>query len=156
MACSLPSRGCYASDKESSPIRCAKEQLAEASGSEWYSVRIPEVMLTTGDDSSITVTRSDGKMCSHKRRTARRIQVKRWTIEVQRERDTIRHSVSAVGGTPVVLVVLITCISFSQEDNTGIGLRGQKLLCLFLHRTFQLVGVWSRFLSRGEPGTTFL
>ena len=130
MACSLPSRGCHASDKESSPIRCAKEQLAEVSGSEWYSVRVPEVMLATGDDSSITVTcfdRSDGKMCSHKRRTARRIQVKRWAIEVQCERDTIRHSVSPAGGTPVILVVLITCISFSQEDNTGICLRGQKL-----------------------------
>ena len=94
MACSLPNRGCHASDKESSPIRCAKEQLVEASGSEWYSVRIPEVMLTTGDDSSITVARfdrSDGKMCGHKRQTTRRIQVERWTIEIQCERDTVRR-----------------------------------------------------------------
>ena len=72
-------------------------------------------MLATSDDSSITVTRfdrSDGKMCGHKQRTARRIQVERWTIEVQRKRDTICHGVSAAGGTPVVLVVLTTCISF--------------------------------------------
>ena len=107
--------------KGSSPTSCVNKLLAEKStvGVGAKSVMFNhalQVVLTTSDDGSITVAcldRSDGKMRGCERRAARRVQEKRWAIEVQYKCNTVGHIVSPTRSAPIVSVVLIISFSFA-------------------------------------------
>ena len=86
-------------------------------------------MLTTGNDRSVTVARldrSDGKMRGGESGATCGIQEERWAVEVQNERDAVRHSISPACVAPVVQVVLTASVRFFWETSNRYQLTGSE------------------------------